>query len=281
MKKLLSKTYAWLSLIRLPNLFTVPGDCVVGYLLSGGFYFNKPFILLIISSISYYIFGLITNDIRDLPEDRQDNPERPLPSGAIKIAHARTAAAMFLFSGVLCGFLSSLTSGMVGLLLLLAIVLYNFVFKSNPVIAPILMSSCRLLNVLLGASLSQINLISPAMLILLHFSVLYFTFVFGISVAARNEKSSDILSFISGTVLISFSTFLLFLYSLFKFVRILNYTGHFPPAFWSGIAAMLILFVILLGFMANRFIKGNRDISSSIGRLICGMTLFQAVYLSS
>src|SRR5687768_2365240 len=82
---------AWLQLLRAPNLFTVPGDPLAGYLLATQLLAlpgDLRVALAIGASFCFYSAGLMLNDLLDLREDRRDRPERPLPSGAVKTGHA-------------------------------------------------------------------------------------------------------------------------------------------------------------------------------------------------
>jgi len=99
---------AWLALLRLPNLFTIPGDVAVGYLIAetmlgkselvlgysvtSGMVASFAYIHALVSIISLYCFGLVSNDIADFREDSVDRPDRPLPSGAISVKSAKLAA---------------------------------------------------------------------------------------------------------------------------------------------------------------------------------------------
>src|SRR5690242_3666498 len=71
----------WLQLFRAPNLLTVPGDPLAGYLLASFGSVDDKLSLAIGASLSFYAGGLLLNDLADLPEDRRERPNRPLPSG--------------------------------------------------------------------------------------------------------------------------------------------------------------------------------------------------------
>ena len=68
-----SKAMAWLQLLRAPNLLTVPGDPVAGYLLAmhGGVP-RMELLGAVLASLFFYCAGLLLNDVRDLDEDRRD-----------------------------------------------------------------------------------------------------------------------------------------------------------------------------------------------------------------
>jgi 4-hydroxybenzoate polyprenyltransferase len=78
----------YLLLIRLPNLFTVPSNILIGHFIvipddSANI---LQLLCLIFSSVLLYVAGIILNDyfdIVDIEVDRKERPFRPLPSGRI------------------------------------------------------------------------------------------------------------------------------------------------------------------------------------------------------
>ena len=91
----------WLRLLRLPNLFTAPGDSLAGYFLASAFIGNKAvstrtIVLLAVTSVFIYAFGVVMNDLVDYKEDCINRPERPLPSGKISRQRA-TGICIFLW----------------------------------------------------------------------------------------------------------------------------------------------------------------------------------------
>jgi len=151
------RVHAWLRLIRLPNLLTVPGDPLAGYLLAaGGSGEWRPSLLMVLgASLLFYTSGLILNDVTDLEADRRERPQRPLPSGSVARAHAAMAVAICLvLANVLCTAAGGLAPR-TGLLLTVLLAAYNSGLKSKPVIGPLVMGACRGVNVLLGAGLAQ------------------------------------------------------------------------------------------------------------------------------
>ena len=142
----------WLQLFRAPNLFTVPGDPLAGYLLAS-YGASEPLIFLpVAASLCFYASGLLLNDLADLAEDRAERPERPLPSGAASRAAVIVAMVSLAIGGLaLCAKLGTWTLG-VGAALLLAIVSYNMGSKRLPVIGAVNMGLCRGLSLLLGAT---------------------------------------------------------------------------------------------------------------------------------
>ncbi|MGW1862898.1 UbiA family prenyltransferase, partial [Streptomyces collinus] len=73
---------AWAELLRLPALFTVPGDVLAGAAAVSGR--TGPRTLLAAgSSLCLYEAGMALNDWADREEDAAERPHRPLPSGRI------------------------------------------------------------------------------------------------------------------------------------------------------------------------------------------------------
>ena len=80
------KIKAWLELLRLPNLFTVPGDVLVGWCLMGGLAHGIwPICLTITASLCLYATGLLLNDVMDVRVDTRERPQRPIPSGRVSL----------------------------------------------------------------------------------------------------------------------------------------------------------------------------------------------------
>lgn len=135
--------FAWIRLLRLPNVLTVPGDVLAGAALAGGLsgraWSAIPAVCLA------YLFGMALNDLHDVEADRRERSERPLPSGDIPLFHAR-AAVVALGLGAFA--LRPLPSTA---LLLAAIVAYTLLKDPAPMAGPTLMALCRGLAVAIGA----------------------------------------------------------------------------------------------------------------------------------
>jgi 4-hydroxybenzoate polyprenyltransferase len=153
---------AYLQLIRLPNVFTALADVVMGYAVTQQVApfptLRMPieFWLLLAASASLYCAGMVWNDVYDLEQDRRERPQRPLPSGRISLGAARGLGVILLAAGVGLASAASLLSAdyrsaLIGVLLAIAILLYDGLLKRTP-LAPLVMGSCRFLNVLLGMS---------------------------------------------------------------------------------------------------------------------------------
>ncbi len=143
---------AWLRLLRLPNLLTVPGDILAGFLLAPAAASEDwgQLLLAIPAGIFLYAAGLILNDLFDYAEDLRQRPRRPLPANEIHRENAAAAALILLWIAVFsAAFFDALP---VAIPLALCIILYDIGLKRNRFLGPLLMGACRAGNLLLGAA---------------------------------------------------------------------------------------------------------------------------------
>jgi 4-hydroxybenzoate polyprenyltransferase len=174
-----SKTlHAWLELLRVPNLLTVPGDVLAGWALAsiGAVDGGIPW-LACAASLCFYSAGLLLNDVADVEEDRAVRPGRPIPSGRVSRSAATGVAVLLAAAGlVLCLFVGTRIV-CIAVLLLAVVVLYDLRLKRIPVIGPLAMGACRGLNLLLGAAASPAALLTPVVLIAAGAETLYIAMV--------------------------------------------------------------------------------------------------------
>jgi 4-hydroxybenzoate polyprenyltransferase len=149
-----NKLNDWLQLIRIPNLFTVPGDILAGHAAVTAFSdFNTGrFLFLCLASALLYCSGLILNDCFDYEEDLRERPNRPLPSGAIQMQEAYAGWLMMTGMALLISWFISPTSFKVSLAIIALVILYNGPARKFPKVAFVVMGLCRGFNILLGAS---------------------------------------------------------------------------------------------------------------------------------
>ena len=147
-----SKTRTWLQLLRAPNLFTVPGDPLAGYLVSNAGFIDHTIFLTAAASICFYSAGLLMNDVVDLAEDAAERPHRPLPAGHASAGNVRrmlwalNAAGLLLLSAT-----GSNAALLTGACTVASVWSYNFLTKRIPVIGALNMGLCRALSVMIGA----------------------------------------------------------------------------------------------------------------------------------
>ncbi|QDT63087.1 prenyltransferase [Calycomorphotria hydatis] len=148
---------SWLQLVRLPAVFTAMADIFAGFLLvAGGFEPVASFLALLAASSCLYLAGMIWNDVFDLAKDREERPQRPLPSERISVRQASIVASTLTVAGVGFGMVCSPASAATAVAIVITIFLYDKLLKSTP-LGPVAMGSCRFLNVLLGASIGNVG----------------------------------------------------------------------------------------------------------------------------
>ena len=188
-----SSASAWWQLLRAGNVFTALSNILAGFLLARGAWQPLlPLVLLMLSSAAFYLAGMVLNDVFDLELDRQERPERPLPSGRIEPALAKLVGWGLVLEGLSGAALASwlLESWLpliMASLLTLAIVGYDAILKSTA-LGPWTMGACRVLNVLLGASVVEH---SPSKNAAYLYALLLGLYTAGLTLLARNEASDS------------------------------------------------------------------------------------------
>ena len=154
-----SRALAWWQLLRAANVFTAASNVIAGFLIVRGQWAPaETLALLFVASACMYLAGMVLNDVYDAELDATERPERPIPAGHISRTTASSAGWALITSGVLLSWIAALACGhpmpgLIGVLLAFAIIRYDSVLKSTW-IGPVAMGWCRVLNVLLGASIA-------------------------------------------------------------------------------------------------------------------------------
>lgn len=252
---------AWWQLLRAGNVFTAISNVIVGFLLvREPWQPALPLCLLMVSSAALYLAGMVLNDVFDFELDRAERPERPLPSGQISIAAASIVGWGLLIIGILASGFVSWLSGLwlpmwTACALAVAIIAYNIKLKSTA-IGSLAMGSCRLLNVLLGASIVS-HAAEKQGAYLYAFSLGIYTV--GLTLMARNEtKQSSQNSIKQATNFIQFSLILLLLLPVFQDI---------PKYGW--LAAWLAIVFTVRVFCYDAYLSPtSRAVQRSVSRLI-------------
>ncbi|MEE1665380.1 UbiA family prenyltransferase [Streptomyces sp. WAC07094] len=127
---------AWAELLRLPALFTVPGDALAGAAAVPATPGRRT-ALAIGSSLCLYEAGMALNDWADRDEDALERPHRPLPSAGLALARCARCAGRPAFR--------------VAVPLAATVWAYDLGLKRTPG-GPAAMAAARGLDVLLGAA---------------------------------------------------------------------------------------------------------------------------------
>ncbi|MFF8097985.1 SCO3242 family prenyltransferase [Streptomyces sp. NPDC016675] len=141
---------AWAELLRLPALFTVPGDALAGAAAAG----VRPgprTLLAVGSSLCLYEAGMALNDWADRGEDAVERPHRPLPSGRVRPAAALGAACGLTGAGLVLAAGAGRPALAVAAPLAVTVWAYDLGLKHTPA-GPVAMAAARGLDLLLGAA---------------------------------------------------------------------------------------------------------------------------------
>ncbi|MFJ4466137.1 SCO3242 family prenyltransferase [Streptomyces sp. NPDC089424] len=146
----MSRSRAWAELLRLPALFTVPGDALSGAAATGVAP-NSRTLLAIGSSLCLYEAGMALNDWADREEDAAERPHRPLPSGRIQPSSALAAACALTAAGLALAARAGRPALTVAAPLAATVWAYDLALKHTPA-GPVAMAAARGLDHLLGAA---------------------------------------------------------------------------------------------------------------------------------
>ena len=242
MKNVSIKDY--LVLVRLPNLFTLPSNILVGMATVSSLAFTltsfTQFLLLVTISVLLYCVGIVLNDLYDFEIDKKERPNRPLPSGKISRRSALVLVAIFSTIALILSLQVSFSTLVISSILFSVIFGYDKYLK-NTHAGPFTIASARVINILLGTSVSLRSVDSYSQIVTLTF-VLIITFVYVslIGFISRYEVHgfSDntklllppaiVATVISSIILFSLMGFFklesLIILSLFSFIMIISFS---------------------------------------------------------
>jgi len=233
--------WAYLQLMRPANILTAWADILVGYAAAecitvnadaGFLTFNSFSSLgwLVLSTSGLYGGGVVFNDVFDLELDRQERPERPLPSDRASFTNAVVLGSLLLIVGVLAASQVSLLSGGIAFVVALTALIYDGFGKHQVWLSPINMGLCRGGNWLLGVSVLPVMVTERWFLALI--PIIYISAVTAISRGEVEGGSRQ-------TGIFAISLILLGLISVFALGFLENYS-------WYFIVPFVILFALLV-----------------------------------
>lgn len=257
-----------LKLGRVSNLPTVWTNGLTGLVLGGGALLDPRTLPILLALSLFYIGGMYLNDAFDADIDREERPDRPIPSGLIDQRTVMNGGIVMFVVG-LClllwvGFVAEEGTGgwpsVSGLVLITAIVVYDWHHKGNP-FGPYVMGVCRMM-VYVTAGLCF--LVPPPAWLLLA-ALLLFSYLIGLTAIARQENLREI----DG------------MWPLLLFAPPLIYGAlSIGSNVTSALAFILLLVVIGIAiWMLRRRLPG--DIGVAVSVLIAGICLLDAIFLAS
>jgi 4-hydroxybenzoate polyprenyltransferase len=267
---------SWFSLIRFPNLFTVPGDAVFAYLVVNGKTDSPLFACVILAVLSFYMFGLISNDIADLETDRRERPMRPLPSGQISMQSAKFAAFIFGFSGLFLSALCGKGALFAGLVLVMLIYGYNSRLKHVFLVGPASLALCRVTGLVLGLFAAHSRMLTsdilfPAVLFLA-------AYIFCISISAQVESEEGRRrTVLTGGWMAMLLSLLWLAAGLYFSSDMMDIMGELTPSICFAVVISILLAVSTLKNILSLHLKYETSkVPPFIGNSIRNLILFQA-----
>lgn len=258
---------AWLELARVSNLPTVWTNGLAAWLLAGGRTTDVRLFWLLFGASLLYSAGMILNDAADVAVDREQRPERPIPSGRVALRWAWRVGGVLLLcgAGMMVGRGGADTGVAVSLVaLVLAYDLYHKPWAGSV----LLMGGCRTLLYLAVASPLTATPWSWSNPVLLPGLVLG-AYIVGLSLMARREARSGPAQ---GTawplVLLLLSPVLLLVYRCAD-------TGKLLPLL---LGAALLLWIS--GAVKTMRRHPPQSIGPAVGRLLAGIAAVDAAALA-
>jgi 4-hydroxybenzoate polyprenyltransferase len=179
----MSDLRAYAQLARLSNLPTALADICLGALAANALpQHSLAFATLLPASACLYSAGMVWNDYFDQDQDRRERPFRPLPSGRVSPTEAIRLGSALLAAGMLLALAAGMTSFLVAICLVAAILAYDGWLKRTWA-GPLAMGTCRFLNVLLGVSACG-SLLGPRGA---HLALIVGLYIVGVTWFARTE----------------------------------------------------------------------------------------------
>lgn len=290
----MQKLLAFLQLCRFAAVFTAMADIFLGYLLAHvELNSQREFGLLLGTSSSLYLGGMVWNDIFDREVDATERPKRPIPSGRVTLREGVIFGVVLMAGGLALSCAVGVNSLFVAGLITACIFLYDGLLKST-FVGPVVMGACRFLNVMLGASASS-SLAAVWTLPQLHVAAGLGVYIAGVTWFARHEagtSSKAQLAAALGVINLGFALLVAFIMNwprspdlqmrsalaLGLIALVINrrlFTALFDPvpAKVQGAIRTMLLSVIMLDASLVFFVQENQTYAIAVALLLIPATL--------
>lgn len=144
------KLRAWAELLRVPALFTVPGDVLAGAAAVGVPARGRTAVA-VGASLCLYEAGMALNDWADREEDAVERPGRPIPSGRVRPEAALGAAGALTVAGLALASRAGRPALLTATAIAGVVWAYDLKLKHTQA-GPAAMAAARSLDLLLGAA---------------------------------------------------------------------------------------------------------------------------------
>ncbi|HEX7274002.1 MAG TPA: UbiA family prenyltransferase [Nitrososphaeraceae archaeon] len=264
----------YLLLIRLPNLFTLPSNIILGFVLVSTFTMTITsviqILMLVTISILLYCVGLVLNDLFDYEVDKKERPNRPLASGKVTKKVAIILVTILAAISLILSLLVSVTTFSISVLLLVIIFGYDKYLK-NTLAGPFTIAAARVTNIILGTTVNINGLENfPQNVLLMLILTITFVYVSLVGFLSRYEvqgfsvkiKSYLIPAIIAGII---FSIVIFNLIGLFKYQSLL----------------ILALFSLIMAKTIYRIHnKDSTGIQQAIKQMILSIIVLDSTFLT-
>lgn len=142
-------------MLRVPNCMMMALAVPVGYVVvARGLSLSAEIIFASLTAAMMTGFAIVTNDLADLNVDLINEPDRPLPSGEVKVSTAKAFSILLLVLGLSFALFTKKTLNFVlALMALVFAIAYNFVLKRTGLLGNVVVSLLVALPFMYGAFL--------------------------------------------------------------------------------------------------------------------------------
>ena len=266
----------YLTLFRLPNVFTAPSNILAGYyaVVEPANASGLHLAILIICSILLYLSGIVLNDYFDIEVDRRERPLRPLPAGTVSKRKVLLIGIVFIIAANFISLLVSTSTFIIAAILSGTIVSYDYRMKYS-VYGPGMMGAARALNVMLGSSpiflTTVLNINNSARIAVVTVSL--FVFVFAISRLSRKEiDETDKVRTAKGSFLMIFAVLAIIIVS--------GLVGVFLKDLFANLALFAIIMIITFKPLLQRQPLSSKDIQRTIKTMVLSIILLDSAFVS-
>ena len=266
----------YLTLFRLPNVFTAPSNILAGYytVVEPANASGLHLAILIICSILLYLSGIVLNDYFDIEVDRRERPLRPLPAGTVSKRKVLLIGIVFIIAANFISLLVSTSTFIIAAILSGTIVSYDYRMKYS-VYGPGMMGAARALNVMLGSSpiflTTVLNTNNSARIAVVTVSL--FLFVFAISRLSRKEiDETDKVRTAKGSFLMIFAVLAIIIVS--------GLVGVFLKDLFANLALFAIIMIITFKPLLQRQPLSSKDIQRTIKTMVLSIIVLDSAFVS-
>ena len=239
---------------RVSNLPTIWSNCLVGWLLAGGGFWDR-FVVLCVGASCLYLGGMFLNDAFDAEFDRQHRPARPIPSGAISSNAVWEWGLCWLLLGLTILSTLGTVTALLAAFLTISILVYDAIHKIFA-FAPVLMAVCRFFLVVLAASTGFEGVTGLS----IWSGLALAAYVGGLSAVARKENSKAKppawpCLFLAAPLVLAFLV------------------NQGSPWKWHGLLLSAVLAIWVLRSLYFAFWAPQRNVGRAVGGLLAGIVL--------